>query len=180
MQHRAGSPRSHDRQMQRRFGRRRTRASNDPAARLDFHDVTRLQEPLVDTAGRNGESEWIAADDGAEIAARAECPATLVTVTAELRELPGECFERNQAAEPPSSSEAAPRRAGHRGVRAMPCTVSSNPRSLRATVVIGDLQISASGFTRSVISRVTDSSGAKNAFGCPATFHAYATSRHPA
>ena len=41
--------------------------------------------------------------------------------------------------------EVLPSRAGQRGVIETPWTVSSNPRSLRATVVILDRQISASG-----------------------------------
>ena len=64
-----------------------------------------------------------------------------------------------------------PRRAGQRGVSENPWTVSSNPRSLRETVVILDRHTSVSGCTRSAISRASDSSGANTAFaGAADTF----------
>src|SRR6185312_13697096 len=64
----------------------------------------------------------------------------------------------------PSSRRALPRCAGQRGVMEKPWTVSSNPRSLRATVVISERQISASGCTCTGMLRATDSSGANIAF----------------
>src|SRR5438093_4914721 len=178
MQHRARSPRSHDCQVQRRFGRWRAGASHHPAVLVDLDDVARLQHALIDTACRDRHREGLPAVDRAEVAAAAERPAARVAQAADLGELAGE--RREAHLPPPSSSEHAPRRAGQRGVSENPWTVSSKPRSLRATVVISERQTSVSGCRRSATSRVSDSSGANTAFaGAADAFQVYAASRQP-
>src|SRR6266540_7134047 len=180
MQYRARSPRSHDCQVQRRFGRWRAGASHYAAVLVDLDDVARLQDALIDTACRDRQREGRPADDRAEVAARAERPAAGVAEAADLGELAGERREAH-VPPPPSSSEHAPRPAGQRGVSENPWTVSSKPRSLRATVVISERQTSVSGCRRSATSRASDSSGANTAFaGAAAAFQVEATSRQPA
>jgi len=101
-------------------------------------------------ARRNREDERFLAHDGAKLPL-VRRPATFVAVTADLGQLPGEAsnvgftggsgratYSRTDFQRPPPSC------AGHRGVIDTPCTVSSNPRSLRATVVILERQTSAS------------------------------------
>src|SRR5882762_7869499 len=147
---------------------------------VDGDDVARLEQSLVHAARRNREGERFLVHDGAEVAAGPERPAALVAVPADFRQVFGECLETQAAEPPPSSSEHPPRRAGHRGVSENPWTVSSNPRSLRATVVILERQTSASGCRRSVTSRASDNSGANTAFaGAVAAFQVYATARQP-
>src|SRR5579859_1656603 len=93
MQHRACAARAHDRQVQRRLRRRLARAAGDAARPVDFDDIPRFEKPFVYAASRDGEPERIAADDGAEIAARAEHPAPHVEVASDVSKLPCQSFE---------------------------------------------------------------------------------------
>src|SRR6266542_3128509 len=147
MQYRARSPRSHDCQVQRRFGRWRAGASHYAAVLVDLDDVARLQDALIDTACRDRQREGRPADDRAEVAARAERPAAGVAEAADLGELAGERREAH-VPPPPSSSEHAPRPAGQRGVSENPWTVSTMPPSRRGTVGIADAHSAASACTR--------------------------------
>src|SRR5438128_6633334 len=62
-----------------------------------------------------------------------------------------------------SVTRASPAPTGHRGVYEVPCTVSSNPRSERATVANGNDQTVADGARSSSSARETEISGQKKA-----------------
>ena len=97
MQHRPRAARARDRQVQTRLGRGRARPAHDLAVLVDLHDLARREDALIHAAGRNREAHWVAAHDGAEVAARPERPAARVAVASDLGELSGKLGERRGA-----------------------------------------------------------------------------------
>src|SRR6267143_702425 len=132
-------------------------------APVDLDDLSRCQQSLVHAAARYGEPQRLTADDGAEVAARAERPSAAIAEACDLGELRRELGGGGHS-QGRSSNTAPPSSAGQRGVSETPWTVSSKPRSLLATVVIGCRHVSETFGTRSVTSRASDSSGANSAF----------------
>src|SRR5207247_3941568 len=100
-----------DRQVQPRLGRGRARPAPDLAVLADLHDLARREDALIHAAGRNREAHWVAAHDGAEVAARPERPAARVAVASDLGELSGKLGERRGATSVHSGGydRAAPR-----------------------------------------------------------------------
>src|SRR5207245_6320631 len=87
MQHRARAFGLGDGDVQARFSGWLPGPSDQTAALVDLHDLSRRQQPLVHAAARYGEPQRLAADDGAEVAARAERPPAAVAEASDLGKL---------------------------------------------------------------------------------------------
>src|SRR5437667_10984682 len=135
MQHRARAFGLGDRDVQARFSGWLAGPCQDMAALVDLHDLSWRQRSLVYAAARYGEPQRLTADDGAEVAARAERPPAAVAEASDLGELRRELggggggHSQGRGSHPPPPSPT-----DQRGVREPPCTVSSTPRSPRAPV----------------------------------------------
>src|SRR3989442_15539418 len=87
MQRRARAFRLGDRDVQARFSGWLPGPRQHAATLVDLDELSRCQQSLVYAAARYGEPQRLTADDGAEVAARAERPSAAIAEASDLGEL---------------------------------------------------------------------------------------------
>src|SRR5215469_18612547 len=84
MQHCSCSAQPHQREVQCCLRRRSAGPSDYVFLSIEMHKLLGCETALIDSAGSNGDPQWITADHSAEVSARAQHPASRVEAASQF------------------------------------------------------------------------------------------------
>src|SRR5262252_1807356 len=107
MQHGPGAPAPDDLDMEQRLRRWLAGSTHDVTTLVALQDVVAGERAFGNGAGRDREPQRLASDDGAEVSARAECPAARVKTPPDFGKLSAGALERAALHQSPNVTPSA-------------------------------------------------------------------------